>query len=295
MANGRVEIHDPMSNDHSRTEVPASDPGAESLEDTEEFRILMAYATRRRGDGAPVIPVALTAPDTPVKAEKEEPKHENEASRKKGEKKIKKKKKGWKRLPLIFRCVKPSEDAEEPPSPEDDRPPMNGISDRVFIGAHDVQEEEDDKFAGVAKELMKLADKIPLDPPDIETDSGDDVEKIIGLLLRETGDELNEKLKDANVGRLFQNYDFFRTLMDAFFSTIGFRNPNPDALGPQASPKTQLAITCEVTSRLSAANTLPTTSLFRHGAQYMQQYYSGWAQQEGGYEAAIESDEEEVE
>lgn len=39
----------------------------------------------------------------------------------------------------------------------------------------------------------------------------------------------------------------------------------------------------QVTSRLSAVNTLPMSRMLDHGARYVRDHYSSWAQQEGGY------------
>lgn len=39
----------------------------------------------------------------------------------------------------------------------------------------------------------------------------------------------------------------------------------------------------QVTSRLAAANTLPMNRMLYHGARYLQDHYSSWAQQHGGY------------
>ncbi|XP_042372891.1 apoptosis facilitator Bcl-2-like protein 14 [Plectropomus leopardus] len=73
---------------------------------------------------------------------------------------------------------------------------------------------------------------------------------------------------------------------------MGLRSQNPDSPGPKASPKTQIAVTCEVTSRLSAVRSLPGSQLLDHGARYLQHHYSAWAQQQGGYEEAFYSDDE---
>lgn len=45
---------------------------------------------------------------------------------------------------------------------------------------------------------------------------------------------------------LFWNYSFFRTLMSALLGRMGLRSSNPESPGPHASPKTQIAVTCEV-------------------------------------------------
>lgn len=49
---------------------------------------------------------------------------------------------------------------------------------------------------------------------------------------------------------LFGNYSFFKRLLRTFLIRVGLMNPEPDALGPQASPKTQIAVTCEVRTAL---------------------------------------------
>lgn len=51
---------------------------------------------------------------------------------------------------------------------------------------------------------------------------------------------------------LFGNYSFFKRLLRTFLIRVGLVNPEPDALGPQASPKTQIAVTCEVRTALSS-------------------------------------------
>lgn len=54
-------------------------------------------------------------------------------------------------------------------------------------------------------------------------------------------------LRKLNVStELFGNYSFFSRLLRTFLIRVGLVNPEPDALGPQASPKTQIAVACEV-------------------------------------------------
>nr|XP_019960408.1 PREDICTED: apoptosis facilitator Bcl-2-like protein 14 [Paralichthys olivaceus] len=122
----------------------------------------------------------------------------------------------------------------------------------------------------------------------------DDVERLIGLLLRETGDRLNEKeLKDLSLAKeLFWNYAFFKRIITTLLTRMGMRTSDPDSPGPHASPKTQIAVACEATSRLSAMDTQPMNRLLGYGSRYLKEYYSSWAQEHGGYDAALESDEE---
>lgn len=108
----------------------------------------------------------------------------------------------------------------------------------------------------------------------------DEVEKVIGLLLRESGDKLNEEVRNKlldhvgkssfvkvwhlsmpkkckmsfclrqinikKLGELFSNYGFFERVINTLLTRMGLISPQPDALGPQSSPKTQIAVTCEV-------------------------------------------------
>lgn len=106
----------------------------------------------------------------------------------------------------------------------------------------------------------------------------DDVEKVVALLLREAGDKLDEEVrtfpivsiklqqknicvtsrcyfplflqtKDLNLAaELFRNYSFFEKVMKTLLRRMGLVNSDPDRPGPQASPKAQIAVTCEVRS-----------------------------------------------
>ncbi|XP_071358229.1 apoptosis facilitator Bcl-2-like protein 14 [Trachinotus anak] len=302
MAKGHIEIHDPISNHKDlKSSTDASTSDTDNMEEMVEFRILMAYAKRRRVKKGPESPKeespvilnghteanGTSSPQTPAHSETDMAEEK--------EKKKKKKKAALKRLRNIFSCVKPQTQDEEPPqmteAPHDPRNRCGGFED-------DKAKEEEEEFGDVASQLTEIANEIPFTPPDLETDSpnspDDNVEKMIGLLLRESGDRLNEKeLKDVSIAReLFWNYSFFRTLMSALLMRMGLRSSNPDSPGPHASPKTQIAVTCEATSRLTAMDTLPTRRLLGYGARYLNEYYSQWVQEQGGYEAAFESDDE---
>ncbi|KAK2859140.1 hypothetical protein Q5P01_003760 [Channa striata] len=252
------------------------------MEDTVEYRILMAYATRRRpkkhSDEA-ALPngktdangtAPLQTPTTP-------------------EKKKKKKKKGWKRVANICKCVQPqTEDKEPEQKPAEPSNVQSRCGDFKDV-------EEQDEMAEVANRLTRIADEIPFTPPEIETDAPEDeVEKLIGLILRESGDRLNdeEQKNVAMLKELFWNYSFFKRLMTSFLTRMGLRSLDPESPGPHASPKTQIAVTCEATSRLSALDTMPMNQLLGFGARYVNEYFSDWAQQQGGYEAAFDEDDE---
>ncbi|XP_041832867.1 apoptosis facilitator Bcl-2-like protein 14 [Melanotaenia boesemani] len=307
MANGHVEIHDPISSytDHTGNTDSETSSDTNNMEDTQEYRLLMAYATRRQSkkrtekDTQHIQVVESGCSDangtTPSQTLTQAETVETPEKRKDK----KKKKKGWKRVASMFRCIKPqTDDNERTANLSRSSGNLHDVNLRCFDPGN---AEDENELDDVANRLTKIADEIPLSPSELCTDSVQDkdedkVEKIIGLLLREKGDKLDKMLREAKIGAdLFLNYSFFEKVINTFLTTTGFRSSNPSGLGPQASQKTQIAMTCEITSRLSAVDMLPMSRMLHHGARYLQVYYSGWAQQQGGYEAAIESDDEEVE
>ncbi|CAK6949959.1 apoptosis facilitator Bcl-2-like protein 14 [Scomber scombrus] len=303
MANGH--IHDPVSNGNGLTSQPdcKSDSGTDSMEDTAEFRVMMAFAKRRR-QGKSVESSKLESPDslngvpdsngaslpqTPVKTEKETPEVEEKEKKRKKRGGLKK----LKHITNIFRCIKPQTDDEKP---QETPVTENDVEDRCFR-TNVVKDDEvgkADKFAEVASRLAEIADEIPFTPPELEADGpDDDVEKVIGLLLRESGDRLNDSVLGRSLSdmELFWNYNFFETLIKTLLRRMGLIS-DPNSPGPQTSPKTQIAITCEVASRLSATDTVPMSRMLGFGATYLQNHFSSWTEQQGGLEAAFDSEDE---
>ncbi|KAM9335078.1 uncharacterized protein ABDE67_021609 [Symphorus nematophorus] len=291
MANGHVEIHDPISN-HSDLNTNSdcerqSTSDKDGMEDTVEFRLLMAYAKRRRPnkDADLAAQMGPHSPAAPAKTEKEVKGEEKKRKRRK------KRKTGIKGKNLLkfLSCISPK--TKDDDTLQTDQP-ISDPEDRCFRVSDDVREE--DKLDEAASQLTKIADDVPFTPPEIESDSKEDaeVEKVIGLLLREAGDKLNdEELNGAAIAKeLFWDYGFFEKLIKALLTRMGLMPT--DSLGPQASPKTQIAVTCEVTSRLSALETLPMSRMLAHGAKYLQIYHSSWVKQQGGYENVFHSDDE---
>ncbi|XP_014902312.1 apoptosis facilitator Bcl-2-like protein 14 [Poecilia latipinna] len=268
----------------------------ENMEDTVEFRLMMAYAQRRR-------PAKVNTPKVNGSAAEEtltQTSGKTENQEEEEEKKKKKKKKNILRhLKVIFKCVKPQ--TAEPESPQDDD--LNDPMNRNFVPEDKDEEhhaEDQDAMKEVADRVIGIADEFQFTPvidSDGETDEGkieDDLEKAIGLLLRAQGDELVKKFPLADIpADLFLDYSFFARLLNTFLIRIGFRRPDADALGPQAANRTQIAAALEITSRLASVEALPKVKLCKHGARYLQEYYSSWAQEQGGYEAVF-PDEEEV-
>lgn len=292
MENGHVEIHDPFSGcngfssnmDCDPKPTDLSDP--ESTEDMVEFKILMAYAKRRRRQGEDAESTRRGSPDAPNgnldshgTPSPQTPDETEEVTEKK-----KKKKKGLKRFAKFFTCFKPQIKEDEPYWGNESH---HDVEDRCLD-----EDKMEQQLEAVANRLAKISDEIPFVHPEVETDApDDDVEKVIGLLLRDAGDKLNEsELKAA--AQLLVNYSFFEKVVMVFLKTLGLWTSNTEDLGPRTSTETQIAVTCEVTSRLSVLETLPNNRLLRHGAQYLKTHYSPWAEQQGGYDKVCDSEDE---
>ncbi|XP_034081730.1 apoptosis facilitator Bcl-2-like protein 14 [Gymnodraco acuticeps] len=295
MANGHVKIHDVFNNHTGLNSSINCDATSDSddMEDSVELRILRAYFNKRQPKRTSSAQHRQTLVTGGTDDNKLSPQSEIQEKKKK-------KKKRRNLFPKLLSCIRSGKRERKEPynTRPDDGAEFRSLDPREVVMFDLVEKEEDDlKDVEVASRLTDIADEIPFLLPDIETDAAEDenVERIIGLLLRESGDRLDEReLKGSGLSlELFSDYNFFRKLMQTLLMRMGLRSPDPDSPGPKASPKTQIAVTCEATTRLSALHTLPTNRLLGHGARYLQQYYSSWAQQQGGYEEAFHTDDEE--
>lgn len=318
MANGQIEIHDPFSGHNGFTVSPEpTQKPIENTEDTVEFRLMMAYATRRR----PKPESAESGQDSP-KAHDASNGTPSIQTEKVLEKKRKKKKIKWSRLPKALICIRSLTKDDDNDIPQGDSDSAGagsagardegardeGAGDVLFSAGTPVKDGLDD----VAARLVEISDDIPFVSSDLETDTpngdgagadagagdatyrSDDVEKAIALLLREAGDRYETELEDAKMSALLSNYSFYETVINSFLKRIGLSS-DTETLGPKVSTKTQIAVTCEATSRLSVFDTLPVNRLLLgHGARFLRSHFSSWAEQHGGYENAFQEEEDEI-
>lgn len=313
MANGQIEIHDPFSgqNGFSVSPEPTQRLISENTEDMVEFRLMMAYATRRRpkpesGESGQDSP---KAPD----ASNGTPSIQTENIQEK--KKRKKKKIKWSRLSKGLICIRSLTKDDDNDIPQRD---SDGAGTRAGGGAgagnapfRCAEAPVEDGLDDVAARLVEISDDIPFVSSDLETDTPngggagadagagdatfrpDDVEKAIALLLREAGDRYETELEDTEMSDLLANYSFYETVINSFLKRIGLSS-DTETLGPKVSTKTQIAVTCEATSRLSVLDTLPMNRLLGHGARFLRSHFSSWAEQHGGYENAFQEEEEDI-
>lgn len=203
MANGHVEIHDPFSNNNVASSDNEPTSQTTSMDDTVEFRLLMAYSQRRR---------PRTVPNVRFSGQMDPP-----SPQKDGEVKTerKRKRKGVKGVFRMFNCIKPPIKKDEPPEPASTgsepelrvgtftigefqnlqfqtlkvlKVDFNSLGldeDLGFIAAgfvsdisDDVEKkDEKDELDEAAGKLTEIADEIPFIPPDIEMDSPREISK----------------------------------------------------------------------------------------------------------------------
>ncbi|TSK13212.1 Apoptosis facilitator Bcl-2-like protein 14 [Bagarius yarrelli] len=179
------------------------------------------------------------------------------------------------------------------PVKEDDGPVTKPYRRRA---AGDLISDEDD-VEQIVNKLSEIADDVHFISSNIETDSDDVVERIVELL-REKGDQLNEEIKKNHVlQKQLQeslSYGFFEKLTLMFMKRL---SPN-ELPTTQSRQQAKIALTCELTSRLNAIDNHPMNRVLGFGAKYLQDHFTPWVIQQGGYEKVFDTDadaeEEEV-
>lgn len=125
MANGRVEIYDPLSINASPNSTPKTNMESEPVIDSMEFKLLVAYTKRRRPDSTVASPQHSDGTGTPGGLSSSEgtssPDTATNGKDSQTRKKGRKKRKGVK-LPKILSCFKPQIKDEEPADSEDNKP-----------------------------------------------------------------------------------------------------------------------------------------------------------------------------
>ncbi|XP_035640036.1 apoptosis facilitator Bcl-2-like protein 14 [Oncorhynchus keta] len=255
----------------------------DGMEDSVEFRLMMAYAQRRRPKEV-LCPLPQGTDTQPGGAQTLEGHADTFIKKEK-----KRKKKGMRmRLQSLLSCIRPHRESTAVASgpPRTPSPPTGTqrSSFRSFGNSRD-------ELGEVADRLTQIADGVTCSSGDLETDGEEDaIERLVGLLLRGAGDKLNEEvLKDASLSSELFGYSLYERTISTFLGRLGLTS-DP---GTQGSPTAQIAMTCEVTSRLSAVDSLPMSRVLGFGAKYLQDHFSSWAIQQGGYEEAFVNDDEE--
>ncbi|MCJ8743308.1 hypothetical protein PDJAM_G00092430 [Pangasius djambal] len=171
----------------------------------------------------------------------------------------------------IISCVRPVKEDDGPVTGKR-RQPAAGDSSRP----------DQEEVEQIVNKLTKITDRVHFLSTDIETDSDDVVERIVELL-REQGDKLNEEIEKNHVLRKqlqdSLSYGFFKKVAQTFMQRLS-PEERPTTQSPQQA---EIALTCELTSRLNAMDCHPMNRVLGFGAKYLQDYLSPWVIQQGGY------------
>ncbi|MCI4389054.1 hypothetical protein PGIGA_G00093410 [Pangasianodon gigas] len=185
----------------------------------------------------------------------------------------------------IISCIRPVKEDDGPVTGKR-RQPAAGDSSRP----------DQEEVEQIVNKLTKITDRVHFLSTDIETDSDDVVERIVELL-REHGDKLNEEIEKNHVLRKqlqdSLSYGFFKKVAQTFMQRLS-PEERPTTQSPQQA---EIALTCELTSRLKAMDRHPMNRVLGFGAKYLQDYLSPWVIQQGGYEKVFSTNsdpEEEV-
>ncbi|XP_062490942.1 apoptosis facilitator Bcl-2-like protein 14 [Pezoporus occidentalis] len=163
----------------------------------------------------------------------------------------------------------------------------------------------------IADKLSKLVTSRSQEPPsDVSSKISDltdgseseerDEEQIIQTivsLLKQSGDQLEEQVKkDSGLYQHFKNmlsYTFFERITDLFLEDVSADSTSEPEGQVQCK---KVAYTMEVATRLTAVDNHPMNLVLGFGAKYLREHFRPWIQDQGGWEKALTSlDQEEVE
>ncbi|KFQ46417.1 Apoptosis facilitator Bcl-2-like 14 [Nestor notabilis] len=116
-------------------------------------------------------------------------------------------------------------------------------------------------------------------------------------LLKQSGDQLEEKVKkDSGLYQHFKDmlsYTFFERITDLFLEGVSADSTSEPEGQVQCK---KVAFTMEVVTRLTAVDNHPMNLVLGFGVKYLREHFKPWIQDQGGWEKALASlDQEEVE
>ncbi|NXV32513.1 B2L14 protein, partial [Rissa tridactyla] len=187
-----------------------------------------------------------------------------------------------------------------PPSQSGETTDVNHIADKL---AKLVTSRSQESPSDVSFKIMSQGPRQEQDDsdPSGETEGEKhDEEKIIRrvvALLRQSGDQLEEKIKkDSAFCQHFKNmlsYTFFERITDLFLEDVSAVSTSEPGGQVQC---TKVAFTMEVVTRLTAVDNHPMNLVLGFGLKYLREHFKPWIQDQGGWDKVLTSlDEEEVE
>ncbi|GAA6101734.1 apoptosis facilitator Bcl-2-like protein 14 [Tachysurus ichikawai] len=192
------------------------------------------------------------------------------------------------RLLELYHKNRKSRSRTKPTQPVLKKPLQESASKRTRIPAS----ANTDALVQVADKLTDIVDNVPPAQNQVVTDSDQDVIQRLVEILKEYGDNFDEKIaKDAELLSYLQglfSYNLFEKLASAFIVSM---EPPGKLREEDNDQKIKIAWTFEMTSRLSALDLQPMNRTMGFGAQYVHQNFTPWIQQHGGWANAFKIDE----
>ncbi|NXI52309.1 B2L14 protein, partial [Chloroceryle aenea] len=177
---------------------------------------------------------------------------------------------------------------------------VNHIADKLAkLATSKCQESPSDvSFKEKHDALRQKQDNSKLtDGSEDEEGEKEEIIQTIVSLLKQSGDKLEEKMKrDRNLQQCFEDmlsYNFFERITDLFLEDASADSASKPGGQVQC---TKVALTMEAVTRLSAVDNHPMNLVLGFGLKYLREHFRPWIQDQGGWEKALTSlDQEEVE
>ncbi|XP_039625985.1 apoptosis facilitator Bcl-2-like protein 14 isoform X2 [Polypterus senegalus] len=176
------------------------------------------------------------------------------------------------------------------------RPTLDSPDGKKIEQADAAEEDNSEKVAEKLGEILNSNDhfkNLSLSLESLETDGNEDeeqdvIQKVVNLI-RESGDQLNERIKeDKRIEQCLTEtftYSLFKNVLDLFFKQ-----------SMNVKDEVKIAYTAELTTKFCAIDHHPMNMVLGFGAKYLQDNFSQWIQSHGGWEKGLQiTDEEEVE
>ncbi|XP_064785443.1 uncharacterized protein si:ch211-218c6.8 isoform X1 [Oncorhynchus masou masou] len=165
---------------------------------------------------------------------------------------------------------------------------------------------EGNTLNGVADRLIQIADSVQITTDDIESDGTEDQHDVIRRLvelLKVSGDKLNEEIMSNHILQRHLQTSFTYSLFETVTSTLlqgvtGVEGDGPVARTGCPTPekeervqREQIALACEVTSKLSALDLHPMSRAMGFGTRYLQEHHTAWVKKHGGWNSVFDSED----
>ncbi|NXY41935.1 B2L14 protein, partial [Ceuthmochares aereus] len=177
---------------------------------------------------------------------------------------------------------------------------VNHIADKLvkLVTSRSQEPPSDVSFKIMRQGLsQKQDDSYPTDGSEGKEHDEETIIQTIVSLLKQSGDQLEEKIKKDRV--FYQHfkdmlsYTFFKRITDSFLEDVSAGSTSEPGGKVQC---TKLAFTMEVVTRLTAVDNHPMNLVLGFGLKYLREHFRPWIQDQGGWEKALTSlDQEEVE